>query len=206
MFREGLRSVLASEPSFHVVGQATTGHDALSLVRVKKPDLLLLDFEIPDPAALVVLRQIDEEGIDVRTVLLAKTVPEPEMVEALELSAKGALDDTAPAPLVLKCIRTVMKGQYWVGRESVSSLIDGLKRARVERQTPRRPKFGLTDRQTEIVAAIVEGLNNPEIANKLGISQDTVKQHLTAVFDKCGVSTRLELAMFARDHELVSKK
>jgi DNA-binding NarL/FixJ family response regulator len=99
-----------------------------------------------------------------------------------------------------------MKGQYWVGRESVSSLIDGLKRARVERQTPRRPKFGLTDRQTEIVAAIVEGLNNPEIANKLGISQDTVKQHLTAVFDKCGVSTRLELAMFARDHELVSKK
>jgi DNA-binding NarL/FixJ family response regulator len=206
MFREGLRSVLVSDPSFHVVGQATTGHDALSLVRAKKPDLLLLDIELPDPPALVVLRQIEEEGIDVRTVLLGRTIPEPEMVEALELSAKGTLDDTAPAPLVLKCIRTVMKGQYWVGRESVSSLIDGLKRARVERETPRRPKFGLTERQTEIVAAIVEGLNNPEIAHKLGISQDTVKQHLTAVFDKCGVSTRLELALFARDHELVSKK
>ena len=205
MFREGLRSVLASVPSFHVVGQATTGHDALSLVRAKKPDLLLIDFELPEPPALTVLRQIEEEGIDVRSILVGKTIPEPQMIEALELGAKGAIDDTAPANLVLKCMRTVMKGQYWVGRESVSSLIDGLKRARIDRQN-HRPKFGLTERQTEIVAAIVEGLNNPEIAKQLGISQDTVKQHLTAVFDKCGVSTRLELALFARDHELVSKK
>jgi SARP family transcriptional regulator, regulator of embCAB operon len=66
MFREGLRSVLASEPSFHVVGQATTGHDALSLVRAKKPDLLLIDFELPEPPALTVLRQIEEEGIVVQ--------------------------------------------------------------------------------------------------------------------------------------------
>jgi DNA-binding NarL/FixJ family response regulator len=206
MFREGLRSVLASEPSFHVVGQATTGHDALSLVRAKKPDLLLIDFEIPDPSALGVLRQIEEEGIDLRSVLVGKSIPEPEMIEALELGAKGAIDDTAPAALVLKCIHMIMKGQYWVGRDSVSSLIEGLKRARIDRMTQHRPKFGLTERQAEIVAAIVEGLNNPEIAKQLGISQDTVKQHLTAVFDKCGVSTRLELAMFARDHDLVSKK
>jgi DNA-binding NarL/FixJ family response regulator len=206
MFREGLRSVLASEPSFHVVGQATTGHDALSLVRAKKPDLLLIDFEIPDPSSLTVLRQIEEEGIDLRSVLVGKSIPEPEMIEALELGAKGAIDDTAPASLVVKCVHMVMKGQYWIGRDSVSSLIDGLRRARLDRMTQHRPKFGLTERQTEIVAAIVEGLNNPEIAKQLGISQDTVKQHLTAVFDKCGVSTRLELAMFARDHDLVSKK
>ena len=205
MFREGLRSVLSSEPTFHVVGQATTGHDALSLVRAKTPDLLLLDFEIPEPSALIVLRQIEEEQNLVRSVLVTDMIPERQMVEAMELGAIGVIDNAAPANLVLKCIRTVMKGQYWIGRESVSTLIDGLKRARLDRQN-QRPKFGLTDRQVEIVAAIVDGLNNPEIAKQLGISQDTVKQHLTAVFDKCGVSTRLELALFARDHELVSKK
>jgi two-component system, NarL family, nitrate/nitrite response regulator NarL len=205
MFREGLRSVLASEATFHVVGQATTGHDALSLVRAKQPDLLLLDFEIPDPPALAVLRQLEEEQISVRSILVSRSVPEDQMVQAMELGAVGVIDDAVPANLVLKCIRMVMNGQYWIGRESVSTLIDGLKRARIDRQN-QRPKFGLTDRQVEIVAAIVDGLNNPEIAKQLGISQDTVKQHLTAVFDKCGVSTRLELAMFARDHELVSKK
>lgn len=205
MFREGLRSVLASEPDFHVVGQATNGHDALSLVHARKPDLLLLDFEIQDPSAMAVLRQMEGSTTDVRTVLVTETLAEPQMLEALELGAHGVIDDSTAANLVVKCIRTIMKGQYWIGRESVSSLIDGLKRARRDRQN-QRPKFGLTDRQAEIVAAIVEGLNNPEIAKQLGISQDTVKQHLTAVFDKCGVSTRLELAMFARDHELVTKK
>lgn len=205
MFREGLRSVLASEPDFHVVGQATNGHDALSLVRARKPDLLLLDFEIQDPSAMAVLRQLEGSATDLRTVLVTETLAEPQMLEALELGAHGVIDDSTAANLVVKCIRTIMKGQYWIGRESVSSLIDGLKRARRDRQN-QRPKFGLTDRQAEIVAAIVEGLNNPEIAKQLGISQDTVKQHLTAVFDKCGVSTRLELAMFARDHELVTKK
>jgi two-component system, NarL family, nitrate/nitrite response regulator NarL len=205
MFREGLRSVLAPDSDFHVVGQATSGHDTLSLVRAKQPDVLLLDFGITDPPALAVLRQM-EDGVSMpRVVLVTSAIGEPQMLEALELGAHGAIDDSAPAPLVIKCIKTVMKGQYWIGRESVTSLIDGLKRARRDRQN-QRPKFGLTDRQAEIVAAIVEGLNNPEIAKQLGISQDTVKQHLTAVFDKCGVSTRLELAMFARDHELVSKK
>ena len=154
---------------------------------------------------MAVLRQMEGSETDVRTVLVTETLAEPQMLEALELGAHGVIDDSTAANLVVKCIRTIMKGQYWIGRESVSSLIDGLKRARRDRQN-QRPKFGLTDRQAEIVAAIVEGLNNPEIAKQLGISQDTVKQHLTAVFDKCGVSTRLELAMFARDHELVSKK
>ena len=197
--------MLASEPDFHVVGQATNGQDALSLVLARKPDLLLLDFGIQDPPAMNVLRQMEGSAGDVRTVLVTETLAEPQMIEALELGAHGVIDDSTAANLVLKCVRTIMKGQYWIGRESVSSLIDGLKRARRDRQN-QRPKFGLTDRQAEIVAAIVEGLNNPEIAKQLGISQDTVKQHLTAVFDKCGVSTRLELALFARDHELVSKK
>src|SRR5215510_4366449 len=158
MFREGLRSVLASEATFHVVGQATTGHDALSLVRAKQPDLLLLDFEIPDPSVLTVLRQLEEEQISLRSILVSRSVPEDQMVQAMELGAVGVIDDAVPANLVLKCIRMVMSGQYWIGRESVSTLIDGLKRARIDRQN-QRPKFGLTDRQVEIVAAIVDGLN-----------------------------------------------
>ena len=112
MFREGLRSVLASEPDFHVVGQATNGHDALSLVHARKPDLLLLDFEIQDPSAMAVLRQMEGSTTDVRTVLVTETLAEPQMLEALELGAHGVIDDSTAANLVVKCIRTIMKGQY----------------------------------------------------------------------------------------------
>jgi two-component system nitrate/nitrite response regulator NarL len=98
----------------------------------------------------------------------------------------------------------VLGGEYWVDRRAVSNLFDVVKQVSATARQGER-QFGLTDRQLEIVAAVVSGLTNREIAVKLQIAEDTVKHHLTQVFDKTGVSSRLELAMLATHHGLVAR-
>jgi DNA-binding NarL/FixJ family response regulator len=105
--------------------------------------------------------------------------------------------------LLFKSIRSVMAGQFWVGRESVGDMVQYL-REKTESQLPAGGRsYGLTRREMEIVAAIVAGLTNKEIAKKFTLSEDTVKHHLTNIFNKVGVSSRLELALFAINHRLV---
>jgi two-component system nitrate/nitrite response regulator NarL len=205
IFRDGLRRLLEAEDDLRVVGTAGDGEQTVRLVREHKPDVLLLDLTMPRRSGLDVLHDLAADGLDTRTIVLAATVDETQMIEALELGARGIVLKDTTTSLLLKCIRVVMAGQYWVGRESVSGLVDGLRQARQQRHERAASRYGLTDRQMEIVTAIVAGSTNRQIADKLGISEDTVKQHLTSIFDKCGVSSRVELAMFAVNHHLVEQ-
>ena len=205
IFRDGLRRLLEAEPDLEVVGDAGTADETLRVVRERKPDVLLLDLALPGRSGLDVLRDLASDASRPRTVILAATVDDNQMLEGLELGAAGVVLKETTTSLLLKCIRTVMTGQYWVGREAVGSLVESLRRARERRHERTAARFGLTDRQMDIVRAVVAGSTNREIAEALGISEDTVKQHLTSVFDKCGVSSRVELALFAVDHHLVER-
>jgi DNA-binding NarL/FixJ family response regulator len=112
----------------------------------------------------------------------------------------------AATELLLKSIRAVMAGEYWIGRESVADLIAYLRSPQPSRLAEAEKKrYGLTPRELEIVAAVVGGDTNRDIGTKLVISEDTVKRHLTNIFDKTGVSTRLELALFAIHKGLVAQ-
>jgi DNA-binding NarL/FixJ family response regulator len=99
-------------------------------------------------------------------------------------------------------IRAVMSGQYWVGRETISNLVEYLRTLLTPPATPKHKKYGLTPRELEIISAVVAGYANKDIAAHFRISEDTVKHHLSNVFDKLGVSTRLELALFAVHQDL----
>jgi two-component system nitrate/nitrite response regulator NarL len=202
IFREGLRRLLEAERDFAVIGEAGDGDEAVAMVRRTRPDLLLLDLAMPRSSGLDALRELAHGGHSARTILLTASITQAETVTALQLGAAGILLKDATPPLLYKCIRTVVAGQYWIGRESVTDLVNTLREAARAAET-RPPRAGLTRRELDVVREVAEGATNKDIALRFALSEQTVKNHLSNIFDKLGVSTRLELALYAVNHRLL---
>jgi DNA-binding NarL/FixJ family response regulator len=163
---------------------------------------------MPRMPGLEALREMSSGPVNnsVRVILLTAAAEKKQIVEALQLGARGVVLKDSATQLLLKSIHTVMAGEYWVGRESVSNLVQYLRNlAQSSGEEAKQKKFGLTPRELEIVSAVVAGYSNKEIAEYFKISEDTVKHHLSNIFDKLGVSTRLELALFAVNQALPIK-
>src|SRR2546425_10186568 len=204
IFRDGLRRLLETEPQFMVVGESSDGDEAVKAATELKTDILLLDLNMPRVHGLEALKDLTTSGTPVRIILLTAEIQKPQIVEALLLGASGLIMKDTPTQLLFKAIRTVMSGEYWIGRESVSDIIQTLRDLALFIRTERRKdKFGLTPRELEIVRALSAGETNKDIARRFSISEQTVKHHLTNIFNKVGVSQRLELALFALSHNLM---
>src|SRR6266481_2188746 len=203
IFRDGLKRLLESERDFKVVGEACDGVEAVKMVRQLKPEILLLDLAMPRRPGLEALREMSTDATSVRVILLTAAAEKDQIVEALQLGARGVVLKDSATQILLKSIRAVMHGEYWVGRESVSNLVQYLRSLIDSSATAsRRKRYGLTPRELEIISAVVAGYANKEVAEHFKISEDTVKHHLSNIFDKLGVSTRLELALFAVNQSL----
>ena len=208
MFREGLRKLLEAEPGLRIVGEAADGEETIRLVRELNPQVLLLDLSLPKANGLEVLREQGKLGTKTRTILLTAAIEGEQIVEALQLGAHGIVLKHSALQLLLKSIRCVNDGQYWIGQEGVSDLIQALRRTI---PTPSvsvsglSQDFGLTPRERQVIALVGAGYTNKDLARELGISENTAKHHLTNVFDKLGVSNRLELVLFAVEHRLINE-
>ena len=205
IFRDGLRKLLESEPGMAVVGEAVNGDDVVKFAQQLTPDIILLDLAMPVRSGLEALRELSEPPNTTRVILLTAAIERDQIVEALQLGARGIVLKESATQILFKSIRHVMDGEIWVGRESVDDLLQLLKELKEPAAPRRKEKFGLTPRELDIVSAIVNGSSNRTIATQFSISEQTVKNHLSSIFDKMGVSTRLELALKAVKYHLSPK-
>ena len=194
IFRDGLRRLLATQEDFHVLAEASDGKEAIALAKVLRPDVLLLDLAMPRVPGMEVLRELAHQQAAVRTILLTAAIQPFAVTSALQLGARGIVLKASPPEMLLSSIRSVCEGQFWVGSEPVAAW------ARSGQTST--SGFGLTSREIEIISAIKEGSSNREIASKLAISEETVKRHLSNIYGKLGVSSRLELAVLASEQHL----
>ncbi len=202
--RIGVKNMLMSDPGFEVVGEAGDGDEAISKTIEHEPDILLLDLHMPKLPGLEAMRAIMSRAPGVKTILLTSTITPQQIIEALQLGARGIVLKDAVSDHLVSSIRAVAAGDYWIGGQRVVNLIQALHELTQKAVRPQPKTFGLTPRELEVVGCIVEGCSNKDIAKQYSISEETVKRHLSNVFDKTGVSTRLELALFAMAHQLVA--
>jgi DNA-binding NarL/FixJ family response regulator len=204
LFRDGLRRLLETESDMCVVGEAQDGQTAISLVESLHPDLLLLDVAMPGMPGLEVLRRIMAESWHPRVILVTAAIHPSQVIRALQLGAHGIVMKESASRVLFDCIRCVLSGSYWVGEAATENVSETIRTLFTSvAKTPGAEEHALTERELEIALAIVDGMSNREIASKFAISERTVKNHLTRIFDKLGVSSRLELGLLAIDRGFV---
>jgi DNA-binding NarL/FixJ family response regulator len=204
IYRDGLRALLETEPDFSVVGRAADCAEAAELARHWRPDVLLLDLATSTLPKGGTLKTLANTCATARLIMLMPRIKKSAAAEAVRVGVRGIVVKGVTVKLFFKSIRMVVAGQYWVDREIVTDLAQSLRTASSSAADAPRPRhFGLTGRELQIVSLLISGLANKEIADSCGIRERTVKQHLTNVFDKVGVSNRLELVLFALQEGLV---
>lgn len=203
--RDILKNLLSTGTEFAVAGEARNGEETVRMARELRPDLLLLDLLMPNLPGLDALKEMTTSDLHVRTMVLTSSITKSQILQALQLGARGVVRKDALGEL-LPAIHAVLDGQYWVDGRVVPNVVQLLNElAASTRASAPAASFGLTPRELEIVTLVTQGCGNREIAGQLRISEETVKRHLTHIFDKVGMSTRLELALFALDHNLVRR-
>ena len=201
IFRQGLRRLLDSEATFAIVGEDADGSSVDALTRDLDPDVVLLGCAPLKRSVLDTIRALVARGTRARIILLSDKIDTAEVTQAFALGVRGVVLKDAEPEILFGGIRHVMTGSIWLGDKPAQRVDTGLKQLTAARR--RSQAFGLTPREVEIIRAVVGGCSNREIAERSSISENTVKSHLTHIFNKSGASSRVELALFAAHHRLL---
>jgi DNA-binding NarL/FixJ family response regulator len=190
---------------FEVVGEANTGEETIEAASAHRPDLLLLDVCMPRLSGLEALRAIGPSCDPMRTIILSGALDKSQLLTAIQLGARGVVRKDCATELLFEAMTRVIAGQSWVGQPLVDDLLDVVRGlAHQPGASPRQQPFGLTNREREVLSLVVAGCGNKEIAQRFAVSEETIKHHLTRMFDKVGAANRLELAMAATRIGLVN--
>lgn len=196
VLRESMTALLGSQPDLEVVGKASNGADALSLVQERQPDVLVLDLFMPGGDGFEVLRTLDRAGNRVAAVVLTASESQPDYVQVVRLGARGLVLKSEGPERLFAAIRSVANGELAFSEDIAQQVLSAMAGQSREEQEPSNLKR-LSERERQIAALIARGLKNKDIGRELGISENTVKRHLQSIFNKTGARDRLELAVMA---------
>src|SRR6266566_656725 len=204
IFRDGLCRLLALEEDFEVVAQAQDGRQVLDVLQQFEPDILLLDLKMPGLDGLATLQRLQIAKNKTRVIVLTASDDKNEFVQAMKLGTSGIVLKQTATELLIKSIRKVHAGEIWLDSHTTAAVMrqfsSPMESAPLgSRDRDRSP---LSQREREIVVLVAQGFKNKEMAEKMFISEQTVKNHLHNIFDKLGVSDRLELALYAIHNNL----
>jgi DNA-binding NarL/FixJ family response regulator len=199
--REGLRRLLSLEDDVEIVGEAADGDATVALIEKLDPDIVLLDLRMPGLDGFGTMQRLQRLGKKTRVIVLTASEDKNEFVQAMKLGCSGIVLKQTAADLVIKSIRKVHAGEIWLDSHTTAAVMRQFAAPSESVATggsPRtRDRSPLSQREREIVALVAQGYKNKEMAEKMFISEQTVKNHLHNIFDKLGVSDRLELALYA---------
>src|ERR1700675_3290604 len=196
--RDGLKKLLSLEEDVQVVGEACDGCEVLDKVRELDPDVLLLDLRMPNLDGLSALQTLQQTNKRTKVIILTASEDKNEFVQAMKLGCSGiVLKQTAPE-LIVKSIRKVYAGEIWLDCHTTAAVMRQFASPSdvMGGGGKTRERSPLSQREREIVSLVAQGYKNKEMAEKMFISEQTVKNHLHNIFDKLGVSDRLELALY----------
>jgi DNA-binding NarL/FixJ family response regulator len=202
IFRDGLRKLLNSDDELTVVGEACNGAECVKMLGNLKPDILLLDLRMPDKSGLAVLEEVNFDTVPTRVIVLTAAEDDREVIRAMRLGARGVVLKQSATEVLLKSIHRVHAGEIWLDNRMTAKVINAFS---IPEAAPHDGKPLVSDREKEIVQLVAQGFRNKEIGVRLFIGEQTVKNHLHKIFDKLGVSDRLELTLYAMHHRLVDK-
>lgn len=208
--RDGLRKLLSQEPDFEIAGEAGDGREALDKVQSLDPDILLLDLRMPQLDGLGTLQALQNLPKQVKVIIVTASEDKNEFIRAMKYGCRGILLKQTPPDLIIKSIRKVHAGEIWLDSTTTAAVMEtfahspGAEPPATPAVPAPRPHLGkmrerspLSARELEIVQLVAQGYKNKEMAEKMFISEQTVKNHLHNIFDKLSVSDRLELALYA---------
>ena len=205
IFRDGLCRLLSLEEDFDVVGQAEDGSHVSELLQQYDPDILLLDLNMPGLSGLAALQRLQAASSRTRVILLTASDNQQEFVQALRLGSCGIVLKQAATELLIDGIRRVHAGEIWLDSDTTTAVVRRFvanEESQPSSQMPQPPALPcegqrslLSPREGEIVSLVAQGFKNKEMAEKMLITEQTVKNHLHNIFDKLDVSDRLELAL-----------
>jgi DNA-binding NarL/FixJ family response regulator len=208
VIRAGLRSILSSSSDIQVVGEAHDGPEAIDKTLELSPDVVITDLRMANSEGLSVLRTLHTRAPQAKVILFTASDNKEDFIEAMKLGCCGILPKDASPVMIVKSIQKVQAGEIWLDSNTTAAVIrqfaapmdSGFAQATANAKP--RERAQLSQREREIIVLIAQGYKNKEIAEKMFITEQTVKNHLHNVFDKLGVSDRLELALYAIHNSL----
>jgi len=196
LFREGLRQILSQEERIQILAESETGHQLVTQIAELKPDVVLLDFNMPDMDKLELIAAVRDNGAK-PLALTAEEADEDKILESLKAGAWGHLSKNTTRQVLIKAIEAVHRGEMWVERKMICRVFERELVPDSDDKMDQDQSKELSPREHEVLGFLVKGFTNKEIAEKLFVSEKTVKNHLNSIFKKLSVSGRLKAILYA---------